>query len=171
MTLAYVISSTHPGGVGGRSREAPPSPHERASSRIHHTAKRRRFAFEEIMPNPSLLPIVEVAGEPIDLSLLLTAVNLRIEALFDREHMLGHAYFLTRDSLPTIFRTRVVPLLAEYFFEDWAKVRAVLADDQVNQESEQFVTARRVDSGLFGASGSKPKVVYSLNHSALKTLW
>ena len=74
-------------------------------------------------------------------------MNDRIEALFDREHMIGHAYFLKDkgstlhgDELPVVFRDRIIPLLTEYFFDDWSKVRAVLADDQCPNKPEwQFI--------------------------------
>ena len=98
------------------------------------TALRRRFSFKELMPKSSLLGNVELDGQEIDLKSLLEAMNQRIEAIFDREHMIGHAYFLTETGtdldLPAVFRDRIIPLLTEYFFDDWSKVRAILADDR-----------------------------------------
>nr|WP_324725761.1 AAA family ATPase [Helicobacter felis] len=90
------------------------------------TALRRRFVFEEIMPNPKLLD-TDCAG--VDLSALLEAMNARIEFLLDQNHTIGHSYFLGLDSLEGLqdcFENKIIPLLQEYFYDDHAKVHAVL---------------------------------------------
>lgn len=92
-------------------------------------ALRRRFDFEEVMPNPALLAGKTVDG--VDLLRLLTAMNERIEALFDRDHLIGHYYLLNVNSLDALvskFRLKILPLLQEYFYEDWSSIRRVLND-------------------------------------------
>ena len=94
------------------------------------TALRRRFTFREIMPNPSLLA---GAAETCKLELpqILATINERIEYLYDREHQIGHAYFIdctSRADVDAVMRRRVIPLLSEYFFEDAEKIAAVLGD-------------------------------------------
>ena len=132
------------------------------------TALRRRFSFEEMMPLADLLEPVQLNGDSIDIAAMLKTMNARIEALFDREHMLGHAYFMTGEDLPLIFSNRVIPLLVEYFFEDWGRIRAVLADDQVEDESLQFVLVNEKNGDLLGMNaGGRKKSVYRINHMAL----
>jgi 5-methylcytosine-specific restriction protein B len=96
------------------------------------TALRRRFAFVEVSPDPSLLDF-EFEGK-VHAGHLLTAINNRIHRLYDRDHQIGHAYFLdakpapTLDALRRIFAVRILPLLQEYFYGDWTKIGLVLGD-------------------------------------------
>ena len=90
-------------------------------------ALRRRFEFIEMMPNPNVLRGRKIAD--VDLSKLLATINDRIEILYDREHQIGHAYFIsvkTLEDLAQCFINKVIPLLQEYFFDDYEKICWVL---------------------------------------------
>jgi len=110
------------------------------SIQLLDTALRRRFTFREMMPDPNHEGIGEVGG--VDCRRLLRTMNDRIAVLLDREHQIGHTYFLnirSLDELADVFRNRIVPLLQEYFFDDWSKIRAVLGNNA-------FVSTKSADS-------------------------
>ncbi|MFC3175008.1 AAA family ATPase [Novosphingobium bradum] len=97
------------------------------------TALRRRFDFREIAPDPELLK-TDVDG--VNLRQVLATINRRVEYLVDREHRIGHAFFIscdTRAKIDAAMRNKVIPLLQEYFFEDWSRVHAVLGDGFIGQ--------------------------------------
>ena len=115
------------------------------------TALRRRFYFEEMLPNYDLLKdiFVEDEGVKVNIGAMLKAINERIEYLYDREHTIGHAVFLELkennniDKLENIFKKSVIPLLQEYFYEDYDKIRIVLGDN-AKDEDEQFIFAESI---------------------------
>ncbi len=136
-------------------------------------ALRRRFVFREMPPRPELLDGVKVSG--IDVSKLLTVLNQRIEALLDREHCLGHAYFMPLESdasltrLASIFREQVLPLLQEYFFEDWQRIQWVLNDHRKPNPEHRFVRAQPWNvKELFGddVTVSGTRQAWSVNEGA-----
>lgn len=117
------------------------------------TALRRRFTFRELMPDVIELRQALAARklnadnlDGINLCKLLQTINERIEYLFDREHQIGHAYFTscsTRADVENVIRHKIIPLLAEYFYEDWSKVAAVLGDgDSTN--GAHFLESKRL---------------------------
>lgn len=93
-------------------------------------ALRRRFVFKEMLPESSLLQDIHV--DTIHIRELFTTINKRIEYLYDRDHILGHAIFLplkyesTIEKLNEIFFNSVIPLLQEYFYDDWEKIQIIL---------------------------------------------
>ena len=96
------------------------------------TALRRRFVFREVGPEPERLPEL-VDGVP--LRRVLETINDRIEYLVDREHRIGHAFFMgeagkSREGIDGVMRDKVIPLRQEYFFEDWSRVAAVLGEPE-----------------------------------------
>ena len=104
------------------------------------TALRRRFLFEEVTPDPSLL---EEAGTDtgVDLPKILGALNERLEWLRGRDHLIGHAWFLaaeSREAVDEVMRRKVVPLIAEYFYDDWEKVQAVLGGTDAFVQREKL---------------------------------
>lgn len=120
------------------------------------TALRRRFEFEELQPDYAVLP--EKLIEGVDLRAMLQAMNDRIEYMYDRDHTIGHAYFMnvnTRADLDMAFRRKVIPLLQEYFYEDLAKVRSVL-----NEDGEFFIKKELVAPK--GLDGYEQKYRYTM---------
>lgn len=142
------------------------------------TALRRRFSFIEKMPDAELLKGVEVtqSGESLDVGEMLETINNRIEFLFDREHTIGHAFFMklknnpSIDVLADIFKRSVVPLLQEYFYEDYEKIQLVLGDNGKNDDKYKFIKNETVTpSSIFrGRSRLEKTEKYSINDSAFQ---
>ncbi len=142
-------------------------------------ALRRRFTFKEMPPKPELLDAVKVEG--VDVGQLLRVMNQRIEVLYDRDHSLGHAYFMemtsdeTKRTLPclaTIFRNQILPLLQEYFFEDWERIHWVLNDHR-KSVMNQFVQRRAGNvEALFGQDVGQglAQSTWALNDEAFERL-
>lgn len=124
------------------------------------TALRRRFVFRELAPTPGQLPDL-VDGIP--LRRVLEVVNDRIEYLIDREHRIGHAFFLGEggkdaDAVSATMRDKVIPLLQEYFFDDWSRIAAVLGE--VPGQGGAFLRCRMLADPL--GRGGEPRESWSV---------
>lgn len=123
-------------------------------------ALRRRFSFTEMPPRPELLDQVEVEG--VNIGQMLRVMNQRITVLLGRDHTIGHAYFMPLQITPTlaaladIFRQKILPLLQEYFFEDWERIRWVLNDQSKPDGVAFIIEDKSLDvSGLFAGVENK----------------
>lgn len=97
------------------------------------SALRRRFTFKEMMPKAELVP------EENNVRSIFEIINQRIEVLKDREHQIGHSYFMgveNEDDLNDVFYDKIIPLLQEYFYGDYEKIQLVLGEGFVKKESE-----------------------------------
>lgn len=139
------------------------------------TALRRRFEFIEMMPNEKLLTGIVIDG--IEVKEMVEKMNQRIEALYDREHTLGHAFFTalknegkaTIDQLESIFKNKIIPLLQEYFYEDYEKIMLVLGIDPQNTDTNKFISVKS-NSNLFKNSlGIDLNPTYQINKEAFQT--
>ena len=100
------------------------------------TALRRRFSFVEMQPDPNELSEV---GD-VDLSKLLKTINERIELLIDKDHQIGHSYFIgiqNIDDLKRTFKDKIIPLLEEYFYGDFGKIGLVLGGEFIKLAENQ----------------------------------
>lgn len=161
------------------------------------TALRRRFSFREMMPEPMILEEMgadkvcfrdqEGNEREINVVRMLEALNQRIEALYDRDHTIGQAYFkelrganATMENLQKIFKDSIFPLLQEYFFDDYYKIHVILGDN-IKLPHQQFVQKQERVSGHTDAPGKYrnpfmgsideeqielPKVRYVINEKA-----
>jgi len=144
------------------------------------TALRRRFKFEEMLPDYHLLEdiFVEDKGTKVNIGAMLKVINERIEYLYDREHTIGHAVFLELkennniEKLENIFKKSVIPLLQEYFYEDYDKIRIVLGDN-AKDEDEQFISAVSIPEDVFEANIDDidiPEKKYIINYDNFKNI-
>ena len=116
------------------------------------TALRRRFSFDELMPDADVLRKIGADKvDDLDVAAMLEKINERITFLYDREHTIGHAFFTRLKDEPTIaalsaiFKKSVLPLLQEYFYEDYQKIQLVLGDNAKTDDALKFVKDEKVN--------------------------
>jgi len=127
------------------------------------TALRRRFSFDEMPPMPEVLinehstnGIIIVGEERISLVDILKTINQRIEILLDRDHLIGHSFFInvtTEDDLRKTFAKNILPLLQEHFYGDYGKIALVLGEEFCKAEethtSNIFANVADYDTSVF----------------------
>jgi 5-methylcytosine-specific restriction protein B len=105
-------------------------------------ALRRRFAFMEVEPQPEKLGNKII--EEINLKELLEKLNLKIEAIKDRDHRIGHSYFMKVENLEDlhfVWYNEIIPLLMEYFYNDWESLKWIFGDKFVEKLKDGFSDA------------------------------
>ena len=153
-------------------------------------ALRRRFNFIEMPPKYNLLKsistetidteskdIKNTKTHNIDLKKLLKAINTRIEFLLDKDHLIGHSYFVkveTFDDLKEVFRNSIIPLLQEYFYDDFEKIRVVLniEDKDNDNDKESFIIKKEIPQNFSETLKKKlgKKSVYIINEAEDKEI-
>lgn len=133
-------------------------------------ALRRRFEFVPLIPDTRLVkvldepysaPLAKLFVGEIDIRLMLEKINERIEVLSNRDRCIGHAYFIPLrgiedneeklEKLSLIFKDQIIPLLEEYFFDDWKKIGQVLGDHNKSDAKIRFITSEEINrSDLLG---------------------
>ncbi|RAM58204.1 hypothetical protein DS66_06045 [Mesotoga sp. SC_3PWM13N19] len=138
------------------------------------SALRRRFSFVEMQPDSTILEGVQV--ENVDIAKMLDTINKRITVLLDREHTIGHSYLLplrkssTIETLAEIFENSIVPLLQEYFYDDYEKIQLVLGDNKKTDDSTRFIVKKSVTVDLFGSAEIDFPEYYEVNREAFKMI-
>ena len=144
------------------------------------TALRRRFQFIEMMPDADVLrrngaDTVTEGDVTVDVAKMLEIMNKRIEYLFDREHTIGHAFFMklkddpSVDCLAGIFKKSILPLLQEYFYEDYQKIQLVLGDNEKAEELK-FILDEPIEEDIFNGNPfdmvDLPETKYTIQENA-----
>ena len=134
-------------------------------------ALRRRFAFQAVPARPDLIP--KLASGPqaagVDLQRMLEAINRRLELLIGEDYQIGHAYFLNvlaLDHLKAAFELHIIPLLQEYFFNDYGKIGLVLGREFVREKGLPHGTSAFADFNHPYAGEFSEKRVYELRPMA-----
>ena len=147
------------------------------------TALRRRFQFIEMLPNFDIGELKEICikdsnniDSKINVEMMLKKINERIEILYDREHTIGHAMFLrlvqnpTIEVLASIFEKSIIPLLQEYFYEDYEKIQLILGDNGKEDNSKKFILEEKIEiEKIFNGFTDNfdiPNKKYSINKEA-----
>lgn len=133
-------------------------------------ALRRRFEFQELIPQPYILK----EHDGIDFEKLLNKINQRIEFLLDRNHTIGHAYFIdiySGEALVRVFISKIIPLLQEYFYNDWEKIRLILGPEIILRETIRTKDVFGTNLDNFEDESFKYRVNQDIQPEMLKKLY
>ena len=109
------------------------------SIQLLDSALRRRFKFEELLPQYDAITNTTAKS-------ILKNINNRIRALLDKDHQIGHSYFIGVDSnlkILEVMKENIIPLLEEYFYNETDKIRRVLNEteelkDETSHKDDYF---------------------------------
>jgi len=135
------------------------------------TALRRRFVFEEMPPKYDLEGLQqELYG--FKAADILETINKRIEKLLDRDHLIGHAYFINKNETTIIdsFYKNIIPLLQEYFFGDYGKIGLVLGTGFIRkmEQDSVFANFEHLDYSQFEEKESYEIINYKDNFEGFR---
>lgn len=95
-------------------------------------ALRRRFQFEGMYPNSDLV-VDKIDGiDDFNFKNIFEKLNYKIRLLLDADHQIGHSYFMedkikTIEDLKDVWFRNILPLLNEYFYGDWDKLKLIIS--------------------------------------------
>ena len=126
------------------------------------------------MPKEKLL--TDIVIDNVNVKKMLETMNRRIEALYDREHTLGHAFFMplknekkaTINQLASIFKNKIIPLLQEYFYEDYEKIMLVLGINPQNDDDSKFISVKSNENLFKKSSDIDLNSTYKINKDSFK---
>jgi hypothetical protein len=131
------------------------------------TALRRRFLFKEMMPDLNVInENLIISG--INIRNLLKTINDRLEFLIDRDHLIGHSYFIRIKGIPDlmkVFKNNIIPLLQEYFYNNYEKMGFVLGEGFIEQ-----IPANLISFALFYKLENEytKEAIYRINQKSLE---
>lgn len=145
------------------------------------TALRRRFTFIEKMPDLEVVKdiVIQTNNKKVEIYKLLSKINRRIEILFDREHTIGHAFFVGLQdgsdgfkNLEIIFKEKIFSLLQEYFHADYRLIMMVLGIPVDNTDETKFISISEInDTDIeFDTDNKLPSVLYQINEKAFSDI-
>jgi hypothetical protein len=126
------------------------------------TALRRRFSFKEMLPDANLLKDIQFKGFSLDE--VLQTINDRIEVLLDRDHMIGHSYFIgiksgDVETFEKTFKDCIIPLLQEYFYGDYEKIALILGAGFIKSKDTSAIKFAAFDDIDFPESRGRYELI------------